>query len=653
MLLESLTDRDYIVIQLILRAKDLKPEYRYLNIRLQLERQRLWNWSEVSGLLAFLGGQEDALDSSLIGINRHLILEVVIHIQTLVIEFVKVKGRYHVLASSSENSGITTSLKGGDPKRESANLLIAAQERRLIDSSENDFIEESNLFKRFPKAKERVKTFLKGLEVTQELPKRLRWAAWYQEKFKGLLDRLKELNDCLIDLMDNSVRMQILSMTRETNINFMGLCNKVDDLGQLVVALKQSNESQRSFHIDPRFSIAQAPVYLHQQEEANKELLDLCQFKTILQTIEPESSNASAISRLDLSSNEIEISEPRFKHNRNQRAQVYSSEGARSLARYQGQTVWIEWKEYQPLSFTTNEPDPRILKRVQNLAALLQIEPKPVAFRVPHCLGYFDQMAASRALLASRPASEQELEIDTEPEQDENFRFGLIFTNPPHVPRTSIPLSLFDLLSSASRPRPSLTSRLALGTALTNCVYYLHSVNWLHKGLRSHNIIFFPDELGDVDYVSPYLCGFDYARPSRREELTETLPSNPEFDIYKHPECQPASGEGYKKSYDIYSLGVILTEIARWCTVVDILDPAGKRKIVPSSVRPKLTSSGNVEAVAEMAGSLFAGCVRCCLEGGEALGLEEGEDEADEVVSATLNKEFYERVVKRLEHIRC
>jgi len=84
----------YLVIELILKAKDLKPELQYLNIRLQLEKQKLWNWSNASGLLGYLGGDKDALESSLTGLHRHDILEVVLQIQKLVTEFVKVKGRY-------------------------------------------------------------------------------------------------------------------------------------------------------------------------------------------------------------------------------------------------------------------------------------------------------------------------------------------------------------------------------------------------------------------------------------------------------------------------------------------------------------------------------------------------------------------------------
>jgi hypothetical protein len=71
-----------------LKAKYLKPAYRYFLIRIKLEKQRLWNWSEMFGFLKYLGGKQDALDMSLTGLNCHLILEVMLQIQALLKEFI-------------------------------------------------------------------------------------------------------------------------------------------------------------------------------------------------------------------------------------------------------------------------------------------------------------------------------------------------------------------------------------------------------------------------------------------------------------------------------------------------------------------------------------------------------------------------------------
>jgi hypothetical protein len=45
------SDHVSLVIQFIITAKNLPEESKYLNLRLRMEQQRLFAWSETSGLL--------------------------------------------------------------------------------------------------------------------------------------------------------------------------------------------------------------------------------------------------------------------------------------------------------------------------------------------------------------------------------------------------------------------------------------------------------------------------------------------------------------------------------------------------------------------------------------------------------------------------
>lgn len=587
--MQGLANLSWLVMELILKAKDLRPEFQYLNLRLELEMQRLWNWGDISGFLSYLGGkEEEALDSSLTGLNRHVILEIVLHVQTLLTEFVKTKGRY--------------------------------QEFTAV-------ISDPDLLQRIPGSKDRVRNILRALEITHQLPKRLRWAMWDQDKFKGLINRLKEMNDCLIDLADNSMKTQILNMTKETNINLLGLHSKVDDLGQLVKALTW-NGTQLGSPFETRLRVSYGIQHIqNDREEGMKNyLLDLTKFKSLLRTTESGDLSNEQLSGLELDRKEIKISG----------TSSASAEGIRTEAIYRSEKVWIEWKRYTPFTHSSTRPDPRILSRVQKLAALLRTDPKPVGFQVPHCLGYFD-----------------EIDHDVESQDPEDFsHFGYVFTIPNGLQSTT-PVTLFELLQQPSTP--SLTNRLSIAREISNSVYSLHSVGWLHKGLRSQNIIFFPSKDGSIDFAKPYLTGFEYARPDISGEMTEILPGNPEFDIYRHPNILSAgSNGGYKCSYDIYSVGIILLEIAGWKIVADMLDPEKKRRIVLSKVKIRLLSEGkHLDMVSASTGSLFEGAVRCCLQGAVGLGLDEEEDEMREGVSAKVNRGFHELVVKRLESIRC
>jgi hypothetical protein len=634
-------------IQLILEAKNLKPEFQYLNIRLQLERQRLWNWSEVSGLLDYLGGKEDALDTSRTGLNRHVILEVVCHIQTLVTEFVKVKGRYQHLAP---DPSIQREALPRVPANSLTKVAISSSEDLAIDR-DSEFI---NLF---PGSRVMMEKFMRSLEVTQQLPKRLRWAAWDQDKFKGLVDRLKELNDCLLDLVDNSVKMEIFLKTKETNISFLELHNKMDDLRQIFLALSHHSPSSAP-HIPLGLRINQGLSSV-QQEEENKELLDLTRFKALNQSIEHGTLDVHVATELQLQQpgeqmRDSKLDRADIKLEEAELDDSQSYEGLRCEAFYRSQPVWIEWKEYQPIDFASPKPAPNILARVQKLAALLRKDENPIAFRVPHCLGYFDDAQRGSHFGPQHLGDDVK---DTENSLEPKFRFGFVFSKPLDVNPSTVPVSLLELVKKS--PKPSLTERVALAKIIANCIRYLHSVNWLHKGLRSQNIIFFPrSQTNKVDYTKPYLSGFDYARPEWREEMTEAPPANPEYDIYKHPRIHHAADrEGYRKSFDIYSLGIILMEIAEWKTIDVIVGIANPKTVKVSEVwtiRERLLSEEIfMQDIATSMGLLFKSSVWYCLKGDTTLGMTWGLDEIGTSAGIKFSNEFYKEVVRRLEEIIC
>ncbi|KAF8851256.1 hypothetical protein BDZ45DRAFT_750839 [Acephala macrosclerotiorum] len=105
--------------------------------------------------------------------------------------------------------------------------------------------------------------------------------------------------------------------------------------------------------------------------------------------------------------------------------------------------------------------------------------------------------------------------------------------------------------------RPALGQRFKLTHKIAQAVYCFHSHGWVHKNLRSENIIF----LQEKDYDEPWLFGPEYCRlesdfSSRRNDW------NIERNIYRHPERWGRPGVPAKKVHDIY--GVIPLEIRLW-----------------------------------------------------------------------------------------
>ena len=204
--------------------------------------------------------------------------------------------------------------------------------------------------------------------------------------------------------------------------------------------------------------------------------------------------------------------------------------------------VWIEWKEYE---LKDQKIPTETEKRTKALAELLTIQ-KPEDFCTPKCLGYFDGR-----------------------DFDQGERYGWVFEMPPESTNDTVPKSLLEILESDAK-LPALSDRITLASKLVTCLLYLHTVNWLHKGIRSDNVIFVPTGK-DIDFTEPKLSGFEYSRPV--DSATTLRELELKWDIYRWPGIQrelPRKANS-RKTYDIYSLELVLLEIALWKPLHKIL----------------------------------------------------------------------------------
>lgn len=267
--------------------------------------------------------------------------------------------------------------------------------------------------------------------------------------------------------------------------------------------------------------------------------------------------------------------------------------------------------------------------RVEKLVALLLIDEKPSKFRIPTCLGFFE---------------------DTKKTVD---RFGFVYEIPVDKGPAATPTSLFQLLSNVNKP--SLTDRFSISRAVADCLLYLHSVNWLHKGFKSDNIIFFKGDDKAVDYESLVVTGSEYARPDVQGAATEAVRQRTPYDIYRHPGSLNDPNAGSRKSYDIYSLGIMLIEIACWMSIDKVLDIPldqidGISELV--EVRERLLSKSTLDMVGAHAGDRYREVLRKCLKGGSDLGIAPNAIESDPAVGAAIQSAFSEQIVRQLSGLR-
>ena len=90
-------------------------------------------------------------------------------------------------------------------------------------------------------------------------------------------------------------------------------------------------------------------------------------------------------------------------------------------------------------------------------------------------------------------------------------QFYLVFRLPPDtVEPLAKPLFLYELYSTYL---PRLHMRFHLAAALASTLLEIHKQNWLHKGIRSDNVIFFTRNKNEKRSIeNPKLIGFDYSR---------------------------------------------------------------------------------------------------------------------------------------------
>ncbi|KAF1998958.1 hypothetical protein P154DRAFT_494309 [Amniculicola lignicola CBS 123094] len=209
--------------------------------------------------------------------------------------------------------------------------------------------------------------------------------------------------------------------------------------------------------------------------------------------------------------------------------------------------------------------------------------------------------------------------------------FCLVFEPPVYFEEKDDVVSLSELYTREKLV--ALDHRIQLAYSLCRALDCLHKVAWVHKGLRPDNVVFVdkchPPRLPEVskemssrvrtldslpsvvDFTTPLLFGFEYARPGHDPTNLEEDYSL-ENNVYRHPNRWGRPTVRFEKSHDVYSLGVILLEIAFWKDVKSILDYKKTDRISATGVREKLMKRSR-ERLPHMVGKVFTDVILLCL----------------------------------------
>ncbi|KAE8362767.1 prion-inhibition and propagation-domain-containing protein [Aspergillus caelatus] len=428
--------------------------------------------------------------------------------------------------------------------------------------------------------------WLRQVELEQKrLSSKLSWATIRGDRMTSCLHSLTTTIDNLISLTSERTQREILRKVNLVYAELVLVHNSVDKLGQLFHALSSA--------------------------EKGFTLTRLAHFKAAMKERQAKSSFHP---KSQLSKDSVDLLD-------------LIDQDERWMARYEDRNgFWVEWKNY-PTGNTSQGPTKEEIERfiIQELVDLLA-EEDSYAIQVPQCIGY----------------------VDDHPRSD---RFCLLYKYPKGATTDARVRTLLSLFRDPQRP--DLADRIELARAVAQTLYYLHTVGWLHKALRSDNILFFEEPNEGVEYSTPYVSGFDDARPSGQDQMSQVAGAKEGLEYYQHPDTLTGfKDEGrkpFRATFDVYSLGIILIEIAHWKPLREILRGSAVR---PWEVRDTLFREPRwLQDIGFAVGRAYEDVVRTCLQGWTSLGAD-GVEETSTEGALHLMTNFEMMVLEKLHNIQ-
>jgi len=260
----------------------------------------------------------------------------------------------------------------------------------------------------------------------------------------------------------------------------------------------------------------------------------------------------------------------------------------RSVGKFRGDSVLVEWKHVNNSADLTYKD--MVKERIENIARLLKAKYKPDELQTLECLGIVKFLGTG----------------------DNEIYYGIMFAIPSQIQH-----SLHDILKNQS-DELALGDWFAIARQFVKTVLFLHLAGWVHKAIRSDNVLFF----GQSDYSSLRLVGFEYSRQTSSAHQTEGVADDLEFNLYRHPKLQggnlPATAKvSYSPIHDMYSVGVVLLELGLRETALSLLNTARSQPYYDHSgvaFRSFLINQ-QVPKLGRVMGKTYMNLTMCCLDG--------------------------------------
>ena len=565
---------------------------------LQWQYHRFLAWKQTLGLD---DDEDEEQISARLGVSPLLLVATLSEIRTLMERFAELNGRYVELRPEDVS----------EEKEEFDGMALDDEIATISLSYERPVVNRPHT-----RGTNRVRRIASSAKNVAKRPRKLIWAGLEAKDFEKHLLRLRDLNDNLYGMM-NDKKMQVLQDT--TQKIYLGTLQlhqsfaRLENLTLAAIMQAGAHPSKLDLHITQR------------QHQAS--FVALAEFKREKRSIEDGSRNIerpATVARPLLEADSTYLNRIRM-------------DGSYSHKDGTTRHIWVEWKRYTldriKADINSEVIHPATVNCIEELVSILSIK-KPTEFCTAHCLGYFDDRGINR---------------------DNPERFGLVFEKPLYAQSLDQAVSLRQLLDSEQKP--SLTVRVELALTVTSCLLYIHAVNWLHKAVRSDNILYFRKN-GVWDFADPTISGFDYARPARSGQETSGSDDILEWEIYRHPSYQGDNPNRpkAKKTFDVYSMGIVLLEIARWQSIEKIMNiqSLGKASLtITMDIQSRLlmTEPWHMQTLKADMGQRYHDVVKRCIQGAAGFGIDEKDEETSPVTGVKLQQRYMDDVVGVLRNI--
>lgn len=512
---------------------DMPKECERCRLQLMIEYNRLLAWGEAVGLIDV--PQESHLAVTL-GTNPVELCGILSRIGWLLGEFKSLNSRW---------KNELDPYQGNDQaafQEECMKMNVVEEVSSLATAYERTKEERKHL----RRTDHIIKWMLKGGGNAKDIithPFRVRWVAVDKEAFEALLKDIHSLTERIHELVGDYREKRIHETTAKIYREMVLVRDDVKDLKNMLEAVtslinvsKGANDTSVACYNENNLTLRD----LLRLKEINR-ISDEIKLKIELDTdfcVESELKGLISVKQYDAITLKGLFPEPEDKSG------LSRSHRRRGTLRIDGLDVevWLEWKIVENITEGSVQ-DKESKLRTAILAEMLH-NSKPPYLCAPNCVGYID-------------------------DYERNNCYGWIFMMPVGSV-TGTELKTLHSILGQDHYKPTLVQRVSLAWKLASSLLYLHAANWLHKGVHSGNIIFSFD--GDVfDAERPVLSGFDYSRPESNKTTSRSL--DPKWDSYRWPGIQNdvPKATNSRKTYDIYSLGLVLLEIAHWKPLHEIM----------------------------------------------------------------------------------